>query len=173
MPESSEEHRQLKECAKELEQLQEYVNQSLIQSDNMSHIINVEKKVAGRESVTLRDINRVFKREGALTQIESDKKIKDQYYFLFNDILMITKVIGKGAYKYKSLFYLQYGSIKDEEGLKFTVITKDGVPQHFVAHTAKEKEEWLKDFRDVFESMEKTKGLFPLFLLFPLNQLSE
>ena len=46
---NDEDYKNLQDVMKELEELQEYVNVSLTQSDNMGQIIAVERKVLNRE----------------------------------------------------------------------------------------------------------------------------
>ena len=55
-----------------------------------------------------------------------DKKNKkdDLHFFLFNDILVITKIMSKSQYKYRSQIDLQYGAVQLRffEGINYRAI---------------------------------------------------
>jgi hypothetical protein len=45
-------------------------------------------------------------------------------------------------------------------GLKFSIVSKDGQVNSFMANTPKEKEEWIRDLKNVLDAMERSAGSF-------------
>ena len=57
---------------------------------------------------------RRFVKEGALTQMDDQGEKRQYYWFLFNDLLIITKP-KKHLFKYKALAYLASTTIAKED----------------------------------------------------------
>jgi hypothetical protein len=145
----------------QLTELQEYLNQSKSQSDNLSKIFKVETRIQGREA-SLRDLNRVFIKEGPIILVNpKDRKQKEVYLFLFNDILVgTTKLKEKsGQFRYKFTYQLQYGRVISPQGsLQIDIHNPStGESKTFLAQNTAHKEEWTSAFSGVIDAMEKTR----------------
>jgi len=100
---------------KEMELISSDINESLRKEDEgMKEILaSVQNKVEPMLNDLIQD-GRILKREGKISQFDTtDNKIKERYYFLFNDILLITKVNKNGKYKMKVYIPLNTATPKD------------------------------------------------------------
>lgn len=157
-PRNGPEYMKLAQANEKLSDLQEYLNQSKSQSDDRSKVFSIESKIVGREYL-LNEPHRKFLQEGQINYLGPDKKIKDYYAFLFNDIIVITKKIPqKQQYRYKCSYSLQYGSVTSCDGLQIEFKS----PSHkdtltLYASNQDMKKQWIDGLQKALDHMEKTK----------------
>jgi len=128
----------------------------------MAKVFSVELKIVGRE-YPLNDLYRKFHKEGAIHVLGTDKKAKDCYAFLFNDIIVITKKLQTQKvqqYRYKQSFQLQHSTVHSTDGLGIEIrnaTTPKNPSLQLLANNAESKKEWLTAIQSVLDEMEKTR----------------
>ena len=106
----------------------------------------------------MRDIHRKFVKEGQITLIDKEKKHKDAYFFLFNDIAVTTSIQAKNIYKFKSIFSLQYCKLL-QDGASLIITSSESKESITIKPAIEERESWIKEISKVISDLNSTQGL--------------
>jgi len=162
-----------------------FVNQKKMEAENIQKCMAIQATLYGKNIESLLDPHRRFVREGALKEVGKEKRIKQKWLILFNNILVyceMSKTMSKSLtnkdkgkrgtlnlkdlsqqklFKYKELYHLErIVEIKTvpDEGLRtncFTIVFKHGDELSFCAYSKEEKEEWIKDLSECSEEAKQ------------------
>jgi hypothetical protein len=164
-PPAHPDHAKLSVVLPKMEEVATYINTEKSKFDNLTVILNLSYLISGYTDSFIKP-GRKFIKEGYLKIYDEEaSKSKRRYFFLFSDILLMTRPKrgstffnkGTGRYQFVDSLQLLSGSVHSYDkaelvhGLK--VSQPDGV--HYILHT-KEKEErvaWREAFEEAIQSV--------------------
>jgi len=137
-----------------VKQLADNVNEYKRDFENSTKVLTIQQSISGKLPVKLFVPHRRFVREGKMSiSIGSDKKLKDYYCVLFNDLFLIASK-KKDVLTYKLMFSTKDIQVQDSPDIKgagtFTfemVVPVKGslVTLRLVCSDMEEKMEWMRD----------------------------
>jgi len=109
-----------------------------------------------RKSGTTSDLHAPVLREGALSQMENNKR-KDSYVYLFEDKLFCTKRRKKDQHSFETIIQKMKSvepCVGKENAFKVVAEGSKGKTKvfHFVAPTGAERSQWIRDIETVTNS---------------------
>jgi hypothetical protein len=136
------------------------INEAKRQMENMTRLMEVQSRIQG-EFGTLVVPHRRLIREGKLQEMTSTRlfgslKPEPRVFFLFSDILLWTT----DSYKFKGYVQNTTTTIEDDKknGPNMFTLTTSKVHLVVACKDTTEKENWLKDLREVAEQAKLARG---------------
>jgi len=161
-PNDNSDYENLRNALLKIKDVTDFVNDNKKKAENLQKIISIQSSIIGKIK-SLFHLNREFISEQGFVVLQG-KQHKIRQFFLFNDIILITKPVKKNKFQYKSTVPLYHSivSTSAHDELSFHLYNKPGNID--ITIFAEKKEiltQWVSDIQKLISSIHSAPQGLP------------